>query len=245
MSKLIYAKSRQGFEAAYSATERNTVDGSAYKGIAFLEDGYIHTHGKYFKIFKGVDNLLKSTKSGNEITLTDSNGGTVKFNIGVDTLSDGNHLSVSGSNGALTVNHDKAGIEKTTVSPTEPTTSTVYIPTISFDEYGHYKSHSSNLITATLDRVKSSFISTSGDYYLTFAKTGITTSELNKSQDLRYNPNTGSLWAKKFIGEVTGALTGKLKISVNGSEHTYDGGENIDIEPIYTPTSAGNSSQVL
>ena len=54
MSKLIYAKSKEGLDILIneSVAKKAEVD----KALAFTEDGYFYTHGQYFKLpVKGVE----------------------------------------------------------------------------------------------------------------------------------------------------------------------------------------------
>ena len=61
MSKLIYAKSKTGFEIAFDSIAR-TLGGSVYNSVVFTEDGYLFTHGKYFRILP--NDATQTIKSG-------------------------------------------------------------------------------------------------------------------------------------------------------------------------------------
>lgn len=194
MSKLIYAKSKAGFESAFA--DKSTID----KSIAFIEDGYIWTHGKYFKMFpssNGTDFLIADV-SGATVTLKDGVGNTVvSFSRGVASITGQEKINATTSNGATTVSLNTIASADTTVGPTASGTETITIPQITFDKFGLYKSVINR--TATLNHVLQTAQTGNTNYYILGSSASTTnTSSTNKSSNIFFNPSTGLLTATSF-----------------------------------------------
>lgn len=243
MSKLIYAKSKAGFETAYDAAARNNVDGSVYSSIAFLEDGFIHTHGQYFKIFKGIDSLLTATPTGNTVKITDSNGGEINITLGVMSLVSADAaLTMTGSNGALTVAHKQIAVGlRSSVGSVVDATKIAKIPTIQFDAWGHPTTVSETAVA--LNTVATDYIATgTTPYYLTGVTTQATTesSRLTNTNNVYFTAN-GLLTADTFIGK----LNYKASARINNVLKEFNNSAAIDFGTIYAPITGGTVGQIL
>lgn len=236
MSKLIYAKSKSGFEVAFPD---RSIAGPIYRSIVFTEDGYLWTHGQYFNIFTPDTLLIKSaTVAANIVTLTDANDKTVTFDRGVYNLAGTTPISVTGSNGNLTISHSTSGVTGTTYG--NGGADTINVPTIVFNTTGHLITGTTHT-AVTVSNVKSNLVTTTGDQYITFAAASATgNSQLNKASALKYNPGTGVLSAGTYVGALTNALT----ITLNNSAITY----NNSVARTYTfyaPVTGGTANQIL
>ena len=244
MSKLIYAKSKAGFETAF--TDR-TITGPVYSSVVFTEDGSLFTHGQYFRIFPDTNPFDITYASGapvatgNIVSLKDSSGNELtSFDIGVTDVSGDTIIGASRSNGTVSLTHASRGSAgANTYGVAEDTNGLVTIPIIKSDGFGHVTSNSTTF-TSYVNRVKSTIISTAADYYITFAGTTDGTTELNKNSNLKYNPNTGTLTASKLAG----TLNTNLTITLNGTGTVFDNSASKSVS-FYAPTSAGTSKQIL
>ena len=188
MSKLIYAKSKAGFNIAFdTAAKLAAID----KSIAILEDGYFWTHGNFFKLFKDSEDLLKVSKTDNIVKITDSSGGTISFNTGITSISGTSPIIATTSKGVTSLSH-KTGKEGTFGA--NATSASVKVPVIEFDAFGHLIEGAST--TATLNRVLTNTDTSGTVHYITgSAGTSSSTSNLVKSTKISFKPNTGDLTA--------------------------------------------------
>ena len=138
MAKFIHAASLAVFKKAYTGWASDT--SNVYTSIALTDDGYLVTHGKTF-ITANSDNNFPYP-----ITLGGASGSltvTIKGSSGSIQLS-GLGLTAGGTgdaNPTLTLDHTKTLSEATSVGGNKETTIT--IPIISSDIYGHITALSS------------------------------------------------------------------------------------------------------
>ena len=243
MSKLIYAKSKAGFETAYDLTARS-LGGTVYASVVFTEDGYLFTHGKYFRIFPDAATIFTSTTTNGTATLKDTTAaaktlGTI--DVGVTAVVGGNALSNTAlSNGSITIDHDVSGVAAAAYGPTgDSVGATATIPKVTVDTYGHVTAAGTH--TATLNRVLAT--TTTGNFYLLghASSTDVT----NSAQALKiatiYGNQLGHLTAVKFIGatdkSLSVALNGAVAVAFNNTAdvtHTF-----------FAPTTGGTAGQIL
>ena len=197
MAKLIYAKTRTGFNTAYP--DKAPID----KSIAFIEDGWIWTHGKYFKIFPDRDPLFVATTSGSTTTIKDANDKELfSLNMGVMSVVGDDIISASlaSTTGAVTITHSKPFTENQIVGPSEGSDTTIIVPQLGFSPSGHYLDSIGH--TAVLNRVATENVSDiSGTGYMIGSPSAdSSTSEvLYKTTNISFNPSAGSLSATSFI----------------------------------------------
>lgn len=243
MSKLIYAQSKAGFEIAFpTGASRDAIS----KSIVFTEDGYLWTHGKYFRIFDATTTFEVSYASGtnvntgNIVSLKDANGNTLTtFDVGVTSVVGGNILTAGTlTNGSITINHNTTGTAGSVGG--NATSESVVVPQFTVDAYGHITVKGSS--TATLDNVKvGADIITNGEYRVLLGTTSATaeTIELNKAANLKFNPSTGTLTATKYIG----ALNYNVGITLNGAAAvTFNNTANRSFT-LFSPTTSGTTSK--
>ena len=206
MAKLIYAKTRTGFNTAYP--DKAPID----KSIAFIEDGWIWTHGKYFKIFPDATPLFTvDATNAAAVAIKDVNNNTLfSLNLGVLTVSgDGVvEAAMTANTGAVTLSHKTIGEADVSVGPTANSGSSIVVPQITFDKYGHYLSVTNR--TATLTNVTSNNVdSSSVTHYLVGSSTSATaTAQLQKTSNINFVPSTGVFNATSFVENGT-ALSAK------------------------------------
>lgn len=242
MPKLIYAQSKTGFETAFpTGAPRDAIN----KSIVFTADGYLWTHGKYFRIFDATTTFEVSYASGtnvstgNIVSLKDVNGNTLTtFDVGVTSVVGGNILTAGTlTNGSITIDHDTIGTAGSVGG--NATSESVVVPQFTVDAYGHITVKGSS--TATLDNVKvEADITTNGEYRVLLGTTSasVETIELNKAANLKFNPSTGTLTATKYIG----ALNYNVGITLNGaSAVTFDNTANRSFT-LFSPTTSGTTS---
>lgn len=197
MAKLIYAKTRTGFDTAY--TDKLAID----KSIAFIEDGWIWTHGKYFKIFPDATPLFTVDATNTAaVAIKDVNNNTLfSLNLGVLTVTgDGVvEAAMTANTGAVTLSHKTIGEDSVLVGPTANSGTTIIVPQITFDKYGHYLSVTNR--TATLTNVKSNNVDASSTpHYLVGSSSSATaTAELQKTSNISFVPSTGAFNATSFV----------------------------------------------
>lgn len=197
MAKLIYAKTRAGFDTAYA--NKLAID----KSIAFIEDGWIWTHGKYFKIFPDATPLFTvDAANAAAVAIKDVNNNTLfSLNLGVLTVTgDGVvEASMTTNTGAVTLSHKTIGAANVLVGPTADNGSSIVVPQITFDKYGHYLSVTNR--TATLTNVKSNNVdASSATHYLVGSSSSATaTAELQKTSNISFVPSTGTFNATSFV----------------------------------------------
>ena len=245
MAKLIYATSKAILEGNYTTLQITsaTETGSIFRSIAFTDDGYLITHGKYFRIFPDADNIFTSVTSNGSATLSSGGRSLVTINVGLTGLSATGYLSNTAiANGTTTITHNEVGGTFAGTVGSAANSATVVIPIVTVDNAGHVTAKSTT--TANLDYVKvAADITTAADYRVLLGSTGSTveTIQLNKAASLKFNPSTGTLTATHF----TGALTNNFKISLNGTTTTFDNSSSPSTVTLYAPTGAGIAGQVL
>ena len=188
MAKFIHAASLAGFKKAYTGWASDNSD--VYTSIALTDDGYLVTHGKTF-ITANSDNNFPYP-----ITLGGASGSltvTIKGSSGSIQLS-GLGLTAGGTDGAnptLTLDHTKTLSAATSVGDNG---TTIKIPKISSDIYGHitalssvdqhvdYVTQTATAVDSTYNLLFSSAAGTSGIYFST-----------TSSKPITYNPSSGTL----------------------------------------------------
>lgn len=235
MEKLIYAKSKAGLELAWSDLALGT--SAIYRSIVFTEDGYLYTHGKFFRILDATA-AFSATYANNIVSLKDGAGNTfVSFDRGIHSVTGDTYVSATTTNGAVTLTH-ATPITAGSVGPTAASSTSIVVPRLTYNAAGHLTAAAT--WTATLNQVQTN-ISSTGVQYLTFASSSTAgTSELNKNTALTYNAATGLLSATGLAG----TLNNKLTLTLNGTANEYNNSAATSVS-FYAPTSAGTSGQLL
>ena len=235
MEKLIYAKSKAGLELAWSDLALGT--SAIYRSIVFTEDGYLYTHGKFFRILDATA-AFSATYANNIVSLKDGAGNTfVSFDRGIHSVTGDTYVSATTTNGAVTLTH-ATPITSGSVGPTAASSTSIVVPRLTYDAAGHLTA--ATTWTATLNQVQTN-ISSTGVQYLTFASSSTAgTSELNKNTALTYNAATGLLSATGLAG----TLNNKLTLTLNGTANEYNNSSATSVA-FYAPTSVGTSGQLL
>lgn len=240
MSKLIYAASKAGFLTAFPNYTVTT--DSSYKAVTFTEDGYLCTHGKFFRIFPDATTIFTSSTSNGIATLKDSGNQTLTLgtiDVGVTSVAGGNLITTTAiSNGSITVNHNNSAVTAGSYGPTTTPTSTVSVPKYTVDAYGHITASTS--YTATLDAVLGT-VSTSGNggtfYLLGHASDSAGTASTYKISTI-YGDHQGNLTANKFIG----GLNYTLSLNLNNTAQTFNNTATTTVASFYAPTSSGSTA---
>lgn len=236
MSKLIYAKSKSGFELAY--TDRGTTS-PIYRSIVFTEDGYLWTHGQYFRILVDGTNLFTSTTTNGKATLKDSNSTTVTtIDVGVTGLTGDSVVKVGNlTNGVIALSHElrSAGADSNITNTVGTTLSSIKIPSLTVNKYGHVTSLSS--VNTAVDRVAAS-VATGTFYLLGHAASTAGTATTSKVSSI-YGDSAGNLSASKFIGNLNNSLT----ITYNGTALEYNNTQALALT-MFGPTTSGTSGQL-
>ena len=235
MEKLIYAKSKAGLELAWSDLTLGT--SAIYRSIVFTEDGYLYTHGKFFRILDATA-AFSASYSNNIVSLKDGAGNTfVSFDRGIHSVTGDTYVSATTTNGAVTLTH-ATPITAGSVGPTAASSTSIAVPRLTYNAAGHLTA--ATTWTATLNQVQTN-ISSTGVQYLTFASSSTAgTSELNKNTALTYNAATGLLSATGLAG----TLNNKLTLTLNGTANEYNNSAATSVS-FYAPTLAGTSGQLL
>ena len=235
MEKLIYAKSKAGLELAWSDLALGT--SAIYRSIVFTEDGYLYTHGKFFRILDATA-AFSATYANNTVSLKDGAGNTfVSFDRGIHSVTGDTYVSATTTNGAVTLTH-ATPITEGSVGPTAASSTSIVVPRLTYNAAGHLTAAAT--WTATLNQVQTN-ISSTGVQYLTFASSSTAgTSELNKNTALTYNAATGLLSATGLAG----TLNNKLTLTLNGTANEYNNSAATSVS-FYAPTLAGTSGQLL
>ena len=235
MEKLIYAKSKAGLELAWSDLALGT--SAIYRSIVFTEDGYLYTHGKFFRILDATA-AFSATYANNIVSLKDGAGNTfVSFDRGIHSVTGDTYVSATTTNGAVTLTH-ATPITAGSVGPTADSSTSIVVPRLTYNAAGHLTA--ATTWTATLNQVQTN-ISSTGVQYLTFASSSTAgTSELNKNTALTYNAATGLLSATGLAG----TLNNKLTLTLNGTANEYNNSSAKSVS-FYAPTLAGTSGQLL
>lgn len=235
MEKLIYAKSKAGLELTWSDLALGT--SAIYRSIVFTEDGYLYTHGKFFRILDATA-AFSASYSNNIVDLKDGAGNTfVSFDRGIHSVTGDTYVSATTTNGAVTLTH-ATPITAGSQGPTANSSTSIVVPRLTYNAGGHLTAASA--YTATLNQVQTN-ISSTGVQYLTFASSSTAgTSELNKNTALTYNAATGLLSATGLAG----TLNNKLTLTLNGTANEYNNSAATSVA-FYAPTLAGTSGQLL
>lgn len=235
MEKLIYAKSKAGLELAWSDLTLGT--SAIYRSIVFTEDGYLYTHGKFFRILDATA-AFSATYANNIVSLKDGAGNTfVSFDRGIHSVTGDTYVSATTTNGAVTLTH-ATPITAGSVGPTAASSTSIVVPRLTYNAAGHLTE--ATTYTATLNQVQTD-VATTGTYYLAFAATGAAgTSVLAKNTALNYNVATGLLTATGLAG----TLNNKLTLTLNGTANEYNNSAATSVS-FYAPTLAGTSGQLL
>ena len=125
MEKLIYAKSKAGLELAWSDLALGT--SAIYRSIVFTEDGYLYTHGKFFRILDATA-AFSATYANNIVSLKDGAGNTfVSFDRGIHSVTGDTYVSATTTNGAVTLTH-ATPITAGSVGPTADSSTSIAVP---------------------------------------------------------------------------------------------------------------------
>ena len=236
MSKLIYAASKAGLQALIdkSAEDKLKVDSA----LAFTEDGYFYTHGKYFKIPTVGNHTYTPSYSGASVTLTDYAGDKITFDRGAHDIKTTGPITGSLVNGVITIAHADSGVTATT-SLGSSSTASITFPKLSVDVKGHITAIES--VSATINRVKTTARAVNADHFITFGTTSDTsTAELYTDLHLKYNPSTNILTAGTYVG----SLNNSLKISLNGVNTEFNNSVARTVS-FYAPSGKGSQHQIL
>ena len=239
MAKLIYAKTRAGFDTAY--TNKSAID----KSIAFIEDGWIWTHGKYFKIFPDATPLFTvDAANAAAVAIKDVNNNTLfSLNLGVLTVTgDGVvEAAMTANTGAVTLSHKTIGEANVSVGPTADNGSSITVPQITFDKYGHYLSVTNR--TATLTNVKSNNVdSSSATHYLVGSSSSATaTAELQKTSNINFIPSTGVFNATSFVENGTTLASKYAPLSHTSVSATGSVSGHVTLSDSISSTSGASS----
>jgi len=232
MSKLIYAKSKAGFETAYPT--KDTIQ----KSIVFTEDGYLWTHGQYFRIFNdSASPLFTSSISGSVVTLKDASNKTLtSFDVGVVSITGDTIISSTTTNGAATLTHSAPFSAAQSAGPSADSSTSITVPQLVFDKYGHYTGVTNR--TATLNQVKQNLNTTSTTAYLLTGTSATTTNsaETNFNTNLKVDLSTSTLYALIFSGSLQNSLT----LTINGTAVVYNNSA-AKSSTFYAPTSSGTT----
>lgn len=160
MAKFIHSDELSSFKRAF--TDWNNTSSATYKAIAFIDEGYIVTHGQIFSTGLGAKaNPYGLAVSNTDGKLTVTVGGYCSDAVNVLIgATDGEFTSASVENGSVTINHKKTSdvtsYTKTTKgidSSSETSESATIVSYIDYDEYGHL--HSADARNLILNKVKS------------------------------------------------------------------------------------------
>ena len=246
MSKLIYAKSQASFETAYSAAARAST-GAIYRSIAFLEDGYLWTHGQYFKFFDSANPFTVTyaegadVNAGNIVSLKDKSGAVLTtFDVGVTSVTgDGVVLAATSTGGKVALSHElrAAGATVDLTNTVGTNQSAINIPSLVVNKYGHVTSMSTQVVA--VDQVKAT-VAANTYYLLGHTSSAAGTAEAVKLSTVNVD-SSGNLSASKFIGNLNNSLT----ITLNGGTSTVFNNSSSQTISFYAPTTAGTAGELL
>lgn len=239
MSKLIYALSKGGFETAFDTTARS-LGGSVYNSVVFTEDGYLFTHGKYFRIFSDATSIFTSETVNGIATIFDAKTPTTALgtiNVGVTSVSGSGVISASAlTNGATTISHNNSGVTANSYGPTAGSSTSINVPTFTVNATGHITA--AGYQTATLNTVQGDIAT--GTFYLL----GHTASTAGNAGAVKissiYGNSSGYLTASRFVGQ----LNYDLSVVLNDTTTTYNNTSAKSVT-LFAPTTAGTSKQIL
>ena len=230
MAKFIHAASLGGFQKAY--TGWNSANADVYTSLAFTDDGYLCTHGIVFRIMRADQSFPYA------VTLTGTNG-TLKVDVGgaSNTIQlSGAGLTAGGTASTLTLDHTKIFTSpNSNVGATG--TSTITVPVISTDVYGHITALSS--VTPRVDYVLQSATATDSAYNILLSGSD-GTSQIYYStigtNPLTYNPSSGVLSTPALsVGGNT------LDTIIRGSKATASSFGVVKLVDTFDTTQANNS----
>lgn len=230
MAKFIHAASLGGFQKAYTGWNSSNAD--VYTSLAFTDDGYLCTHGIVFRIMRADQNFPYA------VTLTGTNG-TLKVDVGgaSNTIQlSGAGLTAGGTASTLTLDHTKIFTSpNSNVGATG--TSTITVPVISTDVYGHITALSS--VTPHVDYVLQSATAKNSAYNILLSDSD-GTSQIYYStigtKPLTYNPSSGVLSTPALsVGGNT------LDTIIRGSKATASSFGVVKLVDTFDTTQANNS----
>ena len=230
MAKLIHAASLGGFQKAY--TGWNSANADVYTSLAFTDDGYLCTHGIVFRIMRADQSFPYA------VTLTGTNG-TLKVDVGgaSNTIQlSGAGLTAGGTASTLTLDHTKIFTSPNS-NVGDTGTSTITVPVISTDVYGHITALSS--VTPHVDYVLQSATATNSAYNILLSGSD-GTSQIYYStigtKPLTYNPSSGVLSTPALsVGGNT------LDTIIRGSKATASSFGVVKLVDTFDTTQANNS----
>jgi len=138
--------------------------------------------------------------NGPAVSIQDGNNKELfALNLGVLTVSGDGVVESSTTTGAVTLSHKTIGEASVSVGPTTNSGTTIIVPQITFDKYGHYLSVTNR--TATLTNVKSNNVDASSTphYLIGSSNSATETSELQKTSNISFIPSTGTFNATSFV----------------------------------------------
>lgn len=136
-------------------------------------DGYLMVKDKLFRIplttSDNTDNIYNLTVSNTDGALAIGVGGFTHDAVSV-VIGSANGILTEASvdKGLLKVDHTKPTTATSTVGPSAASSTTISVPQLSFDDYGHIVSTATR--TATLDTVKQSVLTDDNTYYILAGK---------------------------------------------------------------------------
>lgn len=202
-SKIIHADNKADFDTRYP----NKAE--IFNAIVVLNDGYIWTKGKYFKIFDDINPLFTASTNNSVITLRDANNNIITtFDRGIHTISATSPITSSTINGTTVIEHIKPFTANQVIGPTANANTSIVVPQITFNEWGHYVSTTNR--TATLNFVLASNADTTNTtHYLVGSNVSTNaTAQLYKTSKITFNPSTG-LFNALILQENGQSLSGK------------------------------------
>lgn len=199
MAKLGHAISKAGLITAYSDYAVNT--SAIYLTLVVTDDGYLYTHGKFFRIFNDGATVFTGTRTNNTVALTDVNGVSLSsFDIGVYSVSASGALAASATNGSVSLIHNTSSLTANTYGATAASNTSINVLSAVTDSYGHLITGTTSY-AATLNNVLTSVATTgtSGTFYPTFDNSATSqTAGLYKDTALSFIPSTGVLSSTEF-----------------------------------------------
>lgn len=232
MAKFIYAKSKAGFNTAYETSLE-----SIEKSIAFMEDGWIWTHGKFFRLHPDKLELTSILLDGT-VSIKDGTETVTSFDVGVTGITGDDVIKVGTlTNGVIGLTHAlrASGASANLTNTVGTDLSGVKIPSLTVNKFGHVTSMTSENIA--VDRVAAT--TGAGSFYLLgHADSAAGTATAIKNSNI-FGDSSGNLTASKFTGNLANSLTIKL----NGTDTVFNNSANRSIS-LYAPTSSGNNGQI-
>lgn len=165
-----------GFSPTVANVKSSTIWDGTSVGNKFIVtgDGYLMVKDKMFRIplttTDNTDNIYNLTVSNTDGALSIGAGGFTHDPVSVVIgAANGNMTTASVDKGLLKVDHNQtAGFEAGSVGPSADSSSSITVPIIGYDTYGHIISKATK--TATLDTVKQVLLNQEGTYYVLAGK---------------------------------------------------------------------------